>query len=476
MSDRHRPHYHFLPPSNWLNDPNGLIHWRGRYHLFYQYNPNGAFHGTIHWGHAVSADLVHWRDLPIALAPTPGGPDKDGVYSGCAVDNDGVPTLVYTGVRPQVQCIAEAVDRSDPDLIAWRKPAANPVIAAPPDRLEVEGFRDPFVWREPDGWYCVIGSGIKDQGGTVFLYRSSDLVGWQYLHELCRGDPAETGRMWECPNFFPLGGKHVLLISPIPLRKVLYLVGDYRDHRFTPERVGIVDDGGHYYAPQVMRDARGRWLMWGWLREGRDVEAQKAAGWSGAMSLPTELSLSEDGRLALRPVPELEALRGPGRRWIDLALADGAENPLADLVGDRLEIALEIEPGDAAEVGLSVLRSPDGREETRIVYDRAAGELWVDRERASLDPGPSRERRGAAVRLGADRSLGLRVFVDGSIVEIFAADGTCLSSRVYPSAADSRGVALSARGGRARARAVDAWPLRSIWTDAARPETAPARR
>jgi beta-fructofuranosidase len=475
MADPHRPAYHFLPPSNWMNDPNGLIQWRGRYHLFYQYNPNGAFHGTIHWGHAVSDDLVHWRDLPVALAPTPGGPDQDGVYSGCALDHDGVPTLMYTGVRPQVQCIAEPVDPADADLVAWRKHPANPVIPAPPAGHEVEGFRDPFVWREADGWYCAIGSGVKGLGGNVFLYRSPDLVRWEYLHELCRGDVAETGRMWECPNFFPLGGKHVLLISPIPLQKVLYLVGEYRDHRFSPERTGIVDDGGSYYAPQVTRDERGRWLMWGWLREGRDVEAQKAAGWSGVMSLPTELSLTADGRLAPRPVPELEALRGPHRGWTGLALAEDGPSPLAELSGDRLEIALTIEPAGAAEVGLSVLRSPDGAEETRIVYDGAAGELWVDRGRASLDPGPSRERRGAAVRLGPDGTLGLRVYVDGSVVEVFAADGTCLSSRAYPTRGDSRGVGLWARGGRARARRVDAWAMRTIWTEAARtiPELGP---
>ena len=468
MADPHRPAYHFLPPSNWMNDPNGLIQWRGRYHLFYQYNPNGAFHGTIHWGHAVSDDLVRWRDLPLALAPTPGGPDKDGVYSGCALDQDGVPTLMYTGIRPQVQCIAEPVDPTDPDLIAWWKHPANPVIAESPAGLEVEGFRDPFVWREDDGWYCVIGSGITGVGGTILLYRSADLVRWEYLHELCRGDVAETGRMWECPNFFPLGDKYVLLISPIPLQKVLYMVGVYRDHRFVPERTGIVDDGGAYYAPQVTRDERGRWLMWGWLREGRDVEAQKAAGWSGVMSLPTELSLTDDGRLALRPVPEVEALRGPRRSWTGLELAEDGPNPLAELSGNRLEIVLTIEPGDAAEVGVTVLRSPDGVEETRIVYDRTAGELWVDRERASLDPEPSRERRGAPVQLDSDGRLGLRVYVDGSVVEIFAADGTCLTSRVYPTRPDSHSVSLWARNGRARARRVDAWEMGTIWTEEAR--------
>jgi beta-fructofuranosidase len=468
MVDSHRPTYHFLPPSNWMNDPNGLIQWRGRYHLFYQYNPHGAIHGTIHWGHAVSDDLVHWRDLPIALAPTPGGPDKDGVYSGCALDHEGIPTLMYTGVHPQVQCIAEVADPADPDLVAWRKYPSNPVIAEPPTGLEVEGFRDPFVWREADGWYCVVGSGIVGECGNVFLYRSSDLVRWEYLHELCRGEIAETGRMWECPNFFPLGDKHVLLISPIPLRKVLYLVGEYRDHRFTPERTGIVDDGGCYYAPQVTLDQRGRRLMWGWLREGREVETQKAAGWSGVMSVPTELSLTADGRLALRPVPELETLRGAHRAWSGLELTDGDANPLAELSGGRLEIALTVEPAGAAAVWLSVLRSPDGTEETRIVYESGSGELWVDRERATLDPEPSRERRGAAVQLGSDGTLSLRVFVDGSVVEVFAADGTCLTSRVYPTREDSRGVGLWARGGRARVQRVDAWEMPSIWNEAVR--------
>jgi len=104
--DPHRPQYHFIAPGNWLNDPNGLIQWDGRYHMFYQYNPRGAFHGTIHWGHAVSDDLVHWTDLPIALAPTPGGHDAEGCWSGCAVDNGGVPTLIYSGVFPQTVCLA----------------------------------------------------------------------------------------------------------------------------------------------------------------------------------------------------------------------------------------------------------------------------------------------------------------------------------------------------------------------------------
>ena len=116
-ADPHRPQYHFLPAANWMNDPNGPIYWQGQYHMFYQYNPNGAYWGDMHWGHAVSPDLVHWKHLPVALAPTAGGPDKDGVFSGCAIVDGGVPTVLYTGVNPEVQCLATSDDR----LINWEK-------------------------------------------------------------------------------------------------------------------------------------------------------------------------------------------------------------------------------------------------------------------------------------------------------------------------------------------------------------------
>ncbi|MDQ2998687.1 MAG: glycoside hydrolase family 32 protein, partial [Chloroflexota bacterium] len=244
--DPQRPGYHFLPPSNWMNDPNGVSQWDGQYHLFYQSNPLAARWGPIHWGHAASDDLVHWADLPIALAPTPGGPDADGCWSGCIVDNGGVPTMLYTGLRGRAQrpCLAT----SDDGLLSWHKHPGNPVIAEPPADVDQGDFRDHCVWQAGDDWYQVIGSKIDGVGGAALLYRSRDLIEWEYLHPLCVGDQAATGTIWECPDFFPLGDKHVLLISPIPLRKTLYLVGTYADHRFTPERTGVLDAGGHYYA------------------------------------------------------------------------------------------------------------------------------------------------------------------------------------------------------------------------------------
>jgi len=146
-----RPLNHFQPESNWMSDPNGLMQWRGQYHLFYQHHPHSPLWGPMHWGHAASHDLVHWTHLPIALAPTPDGPDADGCWSGCAVDHDGVPTLVYTGVRStdgrpyrESVCLATSAD----ELQTWTKYAGNPVIPASPEGLEVLGFRDPCVWRE----------------------------------------------------------------------------------------------------------------------------------------------------------------------------------------------------------------------------------------------------------------------------------------------------------------------------------------
>lgn len=457
-SDPHRPGYHFLPPANWMNDPNGLIQWDGRYHLFYQYNPNGAFHGMIHWGHAVSPDLVHWTDRPIALAPTPGGPDKDGCFSGCAVNDDGVPTLVYTGVSPEVQCVAT----SDDGLETWQKLPENPIIAGPPPGLDVTGFRDPFVWREGDTWYALLGSGIKDVGGTVFLYRSPDLRGWEYLHPICVGNPDETGTMWECPNFFPLGDRHVLLISPIPLHQVLSLIGRYESQTFTPETRGIFDDGGCYYAPQVLLDDQGRRLIWGWLKENRSREDDIAAGWSGVMSLPRILEFGTDGALRVRPVPELEALRGAHRRWTNLDLTPTTPNVLADLTGDTLELRLELEMKKAGEVGLIVRQSPDGEEQTRIAYDALARELVVDRSLSSRSDSVDRDVRRVPLRL-TDQRLTLRVFLDRSVVEIFANDRVALASRVYPTRADSRGLELYSRRGDARVATLDAWSIQSIW-------------
>ena len=204
--DPHRPRYHFLPPANWMNDPNGAIFWKGKYHLFYQYNPNGAFWGTMHWGHAASEDLVHWEHLPIALAPTPGGPDRDGCYSGHAVNNNGVPTFIYYG-NPEGNCIAIGSD----DMLTWQKPLANPVIPHPPKGQEEWRPWDPCAWKEGDTWYSLSGGAAEGVGDTAFLFRSKDLVHWEYMHRFYESKlDKEPESDCAVPDFFPLGDRYAL--------------------------------------------------------------------------------------------------------------------------------------------------------------------------------------------------------------------------------------------------------------------------
>ncbi len=455
--DWHRPRYHFLPPANWMNDPNGVIQWQGRYHLFYQNNPDAPVHTSMHWGHTVSDDLIHWVDLPVALAPVDLY-DESGVFSGCAVDHDGVPTIIYTGTRGerssiQTQCIATSHD----GLLTWEKYAGNPVIRdIPPESKQTRDFRDPFVWREGDTWYMALGSRIDGVGGTVFLYRSSDLIHWDYLNPLLTGDIKKNGVMWECPNFFKLDDQWVLIISAHlggGAATVFYFVGDYANYRFTPSYEGVLDYS-YLYAPLSLQDDQGRRLLWGWLREGRSVDAQKAAGWSGVQSIPRELTLHE-GRLQMTPVPELESIRGAHYHAADLDL-DG-ERPV-DVSGLALDIQVTFE-GEL--LGLTLASAPDGSERTQVIYDRRAGELRVNRERSGHQDGAHSYPETAPHMLDADESLELRILLDGSVLEIIANGRTSLTSRIYTSRLESQDLGLFGSG---KIRSLDVWEMNSIWS------------
>ena len=322
-----RPQFHLLPAKNWMNDPNGPIFWKGTYHMFFQYNPNAAVWGDMHWAHAISPDMIHWKHLPIALAPTPGWADAQGCFTGSAVDHHGTATLIYTGVKSsmpenatlrdgshnfrEVQCLATSTDAQ---LLTWTKWKA-PIIEPPVDPL-LTGFRDPFLWQDRDVWYLGVGSGVRKQGGRVLLYRSKDLRQWEYLHPMATGrwtekettNPVDSGEMWECPDFFALGNKHMLLYSTAG--KVVWQSGelDPQELVFHPQRSGVLDYGA-YYAQKTQLDAKGNRILWGWIQETRTETEYSASGWAGCMALPRILSLNPENDLEMKVAPVADSLR-----------------------------------------------------------------------------------------------------------------------------------------------------------------------
>jgi beta-fructofuranosidase len=346
MRDPFRPQFHLLPEANWMNDPCAPRYFRGQYHMFFQYNPGAAVWGDMHWAHAVSPDLIHWKHMPVALTPTPGSYDAVGCFTGSVLPGTEVPTILYTGVTRstpetirgeglrEVQCLATS---SDPDLRSWKK-LDKPVLDGPPPGLEVTGFRDPCPWKDGETWYMVVGSGFNKIGGAVLLYTSPDGRNWIYLHPLAQGkwngsnrtNPVATGEMWECPDFFPLGDKHVLLYSTEG--KVYWEVGtfDKSDLRFHSETRGLLDHGS-YYAMKSMVDAKGRRILWGWVQETRTAQECKAAGWAGAMALPRVLSLGADNALRMEVPPEFAMLR-MDTRMLQAAQTLPIENRGAEIV------------------------------------------------------------------------------------------------------------------------------------------------
>ncbi|WP_121820597.1 GH32 C-terminal domain-containing protein [Halostella salina] len=460
-ADRHRPRYHLTPPANWLNDPNGVVQYDGRYHVFYQYNPVGPFHHAIHWGHAVSDDLVHWADEPVALTPSPDGPDRDGCWSGCTVvDEDGTPTILYTGGRgsEQLPCLARA---GDPDLRTWVKADDNPVIDEPPSSPALRGtdhwdaeFRDHCVWRADGEWHHLIGAGVEGVGGTALLYRGDTLRDWEYVGPVLTGDWDGAGDVWECPELLDFGDTQLLHVSNY--EDVLYFLGEFDGETFERESTGLLDHGD-FYAPQSTTDDDGRVLTWGWVMEAREGPAQWNAGWSGALSLPRVLTV-EDGELRQRPAAELRDLRTERLRSGTTTVDSPDPTPL-DASGTAVEIEATVDLADADEFGLQVLASPDGEEATTI---RAAeGEVAVERDAASLHPAADGSTQTMPV---GDGEIDLRVFVDGSVVEVFANERRCLTSRVYPTRADSDRIAAFAEGGTVETD-IDVWRLAGAWSE-----------
>lgn len=439
-----RQNYHFMPPSGWMNDPNGCIYHNGKHHLFYQHNPYSPHWAAMHWGHAVSTDMLHWQHMPMALAPSCILDDhpQGGCFSGSAVPiSENALALLYTAVNehnvnPVTQCAA--ISR---DGIHFEKSVQNPVIARLPPNVPRD-LRDPKVLRYGKFWYMVVGAalgGSARQGGDgcAVLYRSANLLDWEYLGVFAQSR-GRFGTMWECPDLFPLGNKWVLTFSPMFCgnKTAVYWIGemDFETPRFILQSDGLLDWGGEYYAAQSYSAPKERRIAmawqngWDWMPGWKGFGPTAQQGWCGCMALPRELELDPAGQLTAKPIPELAALRlSP----VCLQKTIGSQAvrlpcPAPDCC--ELELCFFLQNTTAQRILLD-LRIAEKRF-TRILVDLQEEKLLFDR--ANADGGQCNENRSAPLKITGDE-LRLRIFCDTISVELFIEESrVSMSNLIYP--------------------------------------------
>jgi beta-fructofuranosidase len=450
LRDPYRPGYHFVTPEGRCMpfDPNGAIFWKGRYHLFYIFQ-DGRGHN---WGHVSSTDLCHWRHHPTGLL--------GGMFSGnCFINKEGRPTICHHEVgRGNAMVVTQ-----DDDLNEWKRLPSNPITPkTKPGDPHHGKYRswDPFGWLEGDTYYAIFG------GERAGLVKSRSLEGeWVYIGDLLAHAAPGVGINEDisCADFFPIGnGKvktHMLLCISHRLGCRYYL-GDWKKEQFYPkfhERMSWVDNS--FFAPRSLLDDQGRRIMWAWIFDAPGFGTRTDYGWSGMMSLPRVLTLADDGTLRMNPPRELEALRRHPRKHPPVEIPDGGEVVLKVISGNSLELSVELTTKSARQFGVKVCRSANAEEETRVYYDAAAKKLKIDTTKSSLGDSP-RTVEAAPFELKENEPLRLRIFVDKSVVEVFANGGRqAAMRRIYPSRKDSVSVSVFAEGGPAAASAIEAWEM-----------------
>ena len=364
---------------------NGLIFYKGKYHFFFQWNPYSGFWDFMHWGHAVSEDLLHWEYLPLALAPSEEYDDyrKGGCFSGSAIVHEGKLFLMYTGVTNrgsgniQTQCIAYSEDG-----IHFEKYEGNPVIL-PPEGVDGQHFRDPKIWKHKDSYYMVCGASCNNRAQAL-LYRTEDMLHWTYVNVLAESR-GEWGYMWECPDFYPLEDKYVLMCSPMGAgdRKAVYFVGDfdYDTGRFDWDLSGEIDWGMDFYAPQSFEAPDGRRLIAAWANEWecmpfwKDWGPTYREGWCGFFNLLREVRMLPDHTLQFVPVKELQKLREEECCEDRIELGDAEEKELR--AGDGISFEMQFAIDSGRDTGRKNRTGPSLRRgQANPVYDRLkAGDL-----------------------------------------------------------------------------------------------------
>ncbi len=461
ISGAERPAFHLSPRVGWMNDPNGFSFYKGEYHLFYQYHPYSTKWGPMHWGHAVSRDMLRWEYLPAALAPDEDYDDA-GCFSGSALElPDGRQLLMYTGVRShmdedgvrrdlQTQCLAVG------DGLNYEKTGANPVIDGKdiPEGFNVHDFRDPKMFSMPQGGYgCVVGCRTEDGSGSVLLFESGDGFNWRFVTVLDRCYN-EFGRMWECPDFFELDGHQILAVSPQDMSAVglefhngdctMFLIGDYdREKRsFERRNVQAVDYGLDFYAPQTLLAPDGRRIVIGWMQNWDTSVSRPEDKWFGQMTLPRELSY-RDGRVIQNPVRELESLHGRRVSYSDIPVQE--ELTLRGVYGRTIDMTVTVRP--RSECGYTSFRmkvASGSQHYTSITYTPLTSTLRVSRDHSGTNRDFVHVRECFVRDRGGE--IKLRVILDRFSAEIFVNDGEQAVTLTFHTPLSADGISFQSQG------------------------------
>ena len=438
--DPNRPAYHFQPPANWNNDPNGMLFYDGYYHMFYQHNPYGDRWDWMHWGHARSKDLVLWEHLPIALWPSVERGENHCFSGSGFIKDDGKPILFYTSIGHENPEHWAALPM-DNKLKKWKKHPANPILVMEDhDGQHIDDWRDPFLFREGKDTYMVIGGHPRDEKGSIMMYKAlnSELTKWDFLGTPFTGEE----KNWECPNFFKVGEKYVLIYSPHG--QVEYYTGtmDFEKFRFTTETHGLIDNGSewNYYAPNTLQKENGRRILFGWIPGFKENQ-----GWQSAISLPRDLSINEKGKLIQKPVPELEKLRGDRVSETDVKL--GKESKKLEIFYPQFEMIARIAGEGTNHLGFR-FNQEDGTPYEILLTPRS---LLFGEEKVEVDP-----------ELG-EKIKTVRFYFDRTVIEMFVNDGSlCATEVIYPDK-ENLNFEIFNPGREMTIESMDIWKIKSIW-------------
>lgn len=453
--DTNRSRYHPVPDYGWANESYGLVHQGNSYHMFYQ--KNDVFLGIAqqNWGHLTSPDLIHWEEQNAVLWPTEGW-DHHGIWSGCSmILEDGTPAVVYTGVDGVKAGMGTAFSQDNYQTLV--KNDDNPIIPSAPMEVDMD-FRDPFVWHKNGQYHMVIGSGISSIGANVVYYSSDDFENWTYGGIAYQGQKNEgEGQFWEMPVRYEFpNGKEMLLVQKTPDNTpavTTYWIGDFVDGKFIPDfaeakKLEVVNG---FLSPTVTTDNAGNITAIGIIPDEVSPQFQMEQGWANLFSLPQVWTLNAAGDIIISPHPDLAGLRGEQQQFNGIALTDGDTDYLNGYTGRHFEMSATVETGDADQVGFIFGKTPDNGELYRIYYDMTTQEWVVDASRASMDTRVRKDIRKGAYAIEPGSTFDVRIFVDGSVVEVFVDGKSHFTGRFFPTSEHANGVGLFATGGAASA-------------------------